>query len=442
MRSHRSRLAVAAVVATVALVLAGCTTSSSNDSSSTGPLPKLEPGLYKGVNLTLWSAQTSGNKALSTVYKDFEAASGAKINPEIIPGTYESTLQTQWASGERPDLMFWNPIASQAAALNAGETMQRFDKETWWKKVPDAVKGVSGVVKGIPHAAVFEFPVSYGVFYNKKVFEKNNISIPTGGWNDYLKVAEQLKADGVTPTYEVGLDMWPLQWAPNMLLAEDVKNGWASGLNTHKTDFSDSQFTGAVTKYDELFQRGLVNSDVKAGTYQAQLDQLWKGDVGMVTQGSFIVPTLIQSYGVDAVNSTIGFFPLSSKGTTLTWSPDQSTTFYAPKTGDAKKEQAARSFINFLFSSAEYSKFLKLAGTAPALNGVPTPNNLPDVMKSVSKAFFADSQCQWDCYALAKPDIQIYLGDLINGRTDVKGVGASMDAQFAKTLHAQGVKGF
>lgn len=443
MRQPRSITAVVAVAATVGLLLAGCATSGPTEAGSTGPLPELTPDLYKGVDLTIWGGSvTAETPALKDAFAAFEEASGAQIDVELIPPPLEQNVLTKWTAGEHPDIMFWNPIAGQIALLNGAQTLLPLDGEDWWSKVPDATQKVSGIADGKPHAAIFQFPSATGIFYNKQVFEDAGVEVPTGGFADFVSVAKKIDAAGVTPIYEVGGDKWPLQWITDVLLAEATADGWADRLNTGEESFSDETFVDAVTDYASLQADGLVNDDVVTATFENQLKALYEGEVGMIAQITSVISILNENYGADEVDKHIGFFPLSLDGDLLTWSPEQAGTLVLPKTGDTKSEEASRQFLKFLFSEEYYPVFLKEAGVAPALDGFDDAEGQSEVTLSVLDAFNNGAVPQWDTIALAKPDIHLYIDELINGRLDPEGVAAAMDDQFRKTLKAQGVEGF
>ena len=55
----------------------------------------------------------------------------------------------------------------------------------------------------------FAYVVEYwGVWYNKEVFAKYNLKVPTT-WAEFLKVCDTLKANGVTPMLQSVQQRWP-----------------------------------------------------------------------------------------------------------------------------------------------------------------------------------------------------------------------------------------
>ena len=80
-----------------------------------------------------------------------------------------------------------------------------------------------------------------------------------------------------------------------------------------------------------------------------------------------------------ALDETIGFFPLSSEGNIGTVIPEQNNSVVAFKTGDSKKEAAARQFINY-WMTEDYATFVKDQGIVSVIKGVDTPDNVPQAL--------------------------------------------------------------
>lgn len=125
-----------AVVAVLAAGAAACSDPSVDPSADTAggtagdataagwaePTAKLD-----GVTLTIWAAQNS-NTVPKQVVDAFGRATGAKVEIVTIPDPYEQGVQTKVATGDKPDLAFWQPTASMLTALNAKTNLQPLDQ--------------------------------------------------------------------------------------------------------------------------------------------------------------------------------------------------------------------------------------------------------------------------------------------------------------------------
>ncbi len=121
--------------ATAAAVIAVLTLTACSDpgtgGGSSGPVtwPEQDADLT-GTTLTIWAAQNS-SKTPDSVIEGFEAATGAKVEVQTIPDPYEQGIQTKVATGDMPDLAFWQPTASSLTALNAKQNLQPLDGAPW-----------------------------------------------------------------------------------------------------------------------------------------------------------------------------------------------------------------------------------------------------------------------------------------------------------------------
>jgi raffinose/stachyose/melibiose transport system substrate-binding protein len=125
-------LAAAALTAIGALTLAGCSDPGSGSGGETAApedWPAQDTDL-SGVSLTIWAAQNS-NTVPESVVAGFEELTGASVDVVTIPDPYEQSIQTKVATGDKPDLAFWQPTASQLTALNASTNLQSLDGAPW-----------------------------------------------------------------------------------------------------------------------------------------------------------------------------------------------------------------------------------------------------------------------------------------------------------------------
>ena len=145
-----------AVTAALLTAAAGCSdpgTDASTDNSAvtwTDPTAKLD-----GVKLTIWAAQNS-NTVPQKVIDGFQKATGATVQVVTIPDPYEQGVQTKVATGDKPDLAFWQPTASMLTAINAKTNLQPLTDAPWLGQLAPDLKEVltqgakAGLPKGLP----------------------------------------------------------------------------------------------------------------------------------------------------------------------------------------------------------------------------------------------------------------------------------------------------
>ncbi|WP_374008471.1 ABC transporter substrate-binding protein [Leifsonia sp. LS-T14] len=429
----------AVVAAAAALILTGCSDpGAGGDTSTTVSWPAQDTKL-DGVNLTIWAAQNS-NKTADSVISGFEKLTGAKVKVVTIPDPYEQGVQTKVATGDKPDLAFWQPTASQLTALNAKQNLQSLEGAPWVKNYTGNLADMTGILDKTRYAALVTTPAVIGVYYNKEVFAANGVTSTPKNWDEFITLAQQLKTKGVDPFYEMGGDKWATQWWVQAQLADAAKDGLWDKVNANQEKFTDPTIQDTINTYQKLIQDGLFNSDIKTATFVDQGNALLGGKAAMAMQVNSFFGELQATSNTDELNKKIGFFPISPKGNVGTYIPDQSNALVAFKTGDSKKEAAARQFLSYWLGDG-YKDFVTSASTVSLIKGVDTPADVPTALKDVA-ASLDSSVGSMQALAVANPDLFLNLADMIQGtKTPVQVAQATQD-QFAQLAKAQGVKGF
>ena len=140
------------------------------------------------------------------------------------------------------------------------------------------------------------------------------------------------------------------------------------------------------------------------------------------------------------LNEKIGFFPISPKGNVGTFIPDQSNALVAFKTGDAKREAAARQLLSYWLGDG-YSDFVQAQKTVSLQSDVKSSSDVPQALQDVS-ASLGDSVGSMQALAVANPDLYLNLGDMIQGTKTPTQVAEATQKQFAELAKAIGAPGF
>ena len=428
----------AVIAAAAALILSGCSDPGSGSSAANVGWSAQDTKL-DGVTLTIWAAANS-NKTPVSVIKGFEKLTGANVKVVTIPDPYEQSIQTKVATGDKPDLAFWQPTASELTALNAKTNLQSLDGAPWLSKYSGKLKDVTGLLDGTRYAALVTSPAVIGVYYNKDVLTKGGITDTPKNWDEFLADARKLKGEGIVPFYEMGGDKWATQWWVQAQLADAAKAGLWDKVNKNEEKFTDPTIQDAINNYQSLINEGLFNSDIKTATFVDQGDALLSGKVAMVMQVNSFFNELQASAKTDELNQKIGFFPISPTGNVGTFIPDQSNALVAFKTGDSKREAAAKQFLAYWMGDG-YASFVKAQSTVSLETGVETPADVPQALKDVA-ASVDDSVGSMQALAVANPDLYLNLANMIQGTMTPTQVAETTQAQFAQLAKAQGVAGF
>lgn len=439
----------AAAVAVLSLMVAGCGDPGSGDETpdATGgdggstveqwPDPTAD---LTGVTLSLWAAQSS-NTLADEVIAAFEEATGATVDVTTIPDPSEQGIQTRVATGDMPDLAFWQPTASMLTAINAGTNLQSLDGAPWIEEFQPALQDIAGILDGTRYAALVTSPAVMGVYYNKKVFEQAGITELPTNFGEMVDIARELDSQGVTPFFEMGGDSWATQYWVQVLLADAASDGFWDRINANEESFTDETFVTAVQTYKDLIDEGLFNDDIATATFEDQGDALLAGDAAMVVQVNALFEQLQAKADTAELDETIGFFPISPSGNVGTSIPDQANAVVAFATGDDQQEAAARQFLAY-WLGPYYADFIEARQTVSLKTDVPSPAGVPQALLDVA-ASVGDSVGSMQSLAVANPDLYLFLGDMIQGGTMTpEQVAQATQDHFAQLAQAQGVPGF
>ncbi|ARC58202.1 Maltose-binding periplasmic protein [Frondihabitans sp. 762G35] len=431
--------AVVAVGVSAALVLAGCSAPGAGGTSSSDSGWAKQDASLKGTTITIWAA-TNSNKTADSVIKGFEKLTGATVTVQTIPDPYEQGVQTKVATGNKPDLAFWQPTASELTSLNAKTNLLPLTGAPWLSKYTGNLADFTGKLDGTRYAALVTSPAVIGVFYNKQTLAKGGITDTPKNWSELIADAKTLKAKGIDPFYEMGGDKWATQWWVQAQLADAAKDGLWTKINKNETAFTDSTVQTAVDNYKSYIDEGLFNSDIKTGTLQDQAAAILSGKAAMALQVNSFFTTMQATSTTKELDEKIGFVPVSPSGNVGTFIPDQSNALVAFKTGDSKKESAAKQFLSYWMGDG-YADFVKDQSTVSLEKGVETPSTVPEALKQVA-ASLNTSVGSMQALAIANPDLYLYLDNMIQGTMTAKQVTESTQTQFAQLAKAQGASGF
>lgn len=436
---RRTLLGAAATLA-VSLTVTGCSDPGSGASAGgirttwAGPAAKLD-----GVNLTIWAAQNS-NTVPKQVINAFHRVTGATVKVVTIPDPYEQGVQTKVATGDKPDLAFWQPTASMLTAINARANLQQLTGAPWLPKLDPRLKDMTGLLGSTRYAALVTSPAVEGVYYNKQVFAANGITRPPKNFGDMVAMARRLKGKGVTPFFEMGGDRWATQWWVQVQLADAAKSGLWDKINKHQETFSSPVVLNAIKTYKSLIDEGLFNSDIKTATFEDQGRALLDGKAAMALQVNSFFGELQASADTATLDKKIGFFPISPSGNIGTYIPDQSNALVAFRTGDARREAAARQLLAF-WMGPDYGAFIADRDTVSLEPSVPSPPGVPQALRAVH-ASLATSVGSMQVLAVANPDLYLNLSDMIAGKMAPPKVASTTQHQFAQLAKAAGASGF
>jgi raffinose/stachyose/melibiose transport system substrate-binding protein len=434
----RTKIAGAALLAAMTVAVAGCSAANPG-SGSGGDATWNDPTAdLAGVTLTLWSQPATSTYA-DQVIAAFEEQTGANVEVEILPD--DASQLTKIATGDLPDLAWWQPTGSAMSVLLPSKNLQPLDDAPWLDQLDPAVRDI-GVVEDVHYAAMVSTPSVLGMFYNKAVFEAAGITDEPTDWDSLLDTAATLRAAGVDPFYEGGGDGWPTQWWPQVQLAEAAKDGFWDRVNVNEASFTSPEMLSVIERYQGMIDDGLFNADILTATFDDQATHLLSGSAAMVLQDSSAFLGLVNGKlaAGQSIDDVLGWFPISTEGNVATTIPTGANALVAFNTGDEAQEAASRQFLSF-WLGPDYEDYLADLQTASIQPAVDNPAGLPAIIGEI-KDSLSNSVGSMQSLAAVNPDLWRNLQDMLNGGKTPQQVGEATDAQFSDLAKAQGLPGF
>jgi multiple sugar transport system substrate-binding protein len=186
--------ALCAVVAAMAIAVAACGGGDDSGGSSGGGKS------IRGQTITYWASNQGATldddkQVLSKAIERFTQQSGVKVDFKVIPWPdLFNNITTAITSGKGPDVLnignTWSATLQSTGAfipfegdsLNTVGGQSKFVKSSW------AASGAPGKTP----ASVPLYGLSYGLFYNPKLFKEAGIAGPPKTWSEFVADAKKL----------------------------------------------------------------------------------------------------------------------------------------------------------------------------------------------------------------------------------------------------------
>ncbi|KHK98802.1 hypothetical protein LK09_07900 [Microbacterium mangrovi] len=376
-----TKAGVATIAALLAVGIAGCSNPVSNNSGGSGG------SAAPAKSITVWH-NTADSPALLDLYKNFTKATGIKVNLIDIPSnSFETTTQTKWTTGDKPDIMEYHPTSAAILQFNPS-SFQDLSNQAFVAKSGDLYKS-AGSYNGKVYAAITQMPSIFGIYYNKADLKKAGVTVPTN-FTELMSACKALVAKGITPIYESGNSQWPTQILPAAYVADSNKgNVYGQQLFENKAKVNDPNgpMVKGIEAYKALQNAGCFQKDFATGTFEKSTDAVYKGTAAMTALHSDALTQFVQSAGsAQKVSDAVGFAGVSATSPTAWFGPSPLGSYYAPKTGDAAREAAAIKFIQYA-TGAGYPKLIEEGKTYPVIQGVPNPTGLAPIQEEYKAAY-------------------------------------------------------
>ena len=240
------------------------------------------------------------------VGKDAKATVGVGFTPTPYPdtSTYIAAVRAALPTDKAPDLFTWWSTYRMKDLIDQGLVADMTD--LWDKHKAEYPKGVrdaftfNGKVYGL--CDVVEY---WGVWYNKAVFAKYDLTVPTT-WAEFLKVCDTLKKNGVTPMEQTVQGRWPTFIMFEEMVARQDPQLYVD-LCDGKVKYTDPRVKQAFAVWADLIRKGYF-TDPSTDLFADAPRLFNSGEVAMVPCGSWYL-TVLTGNGVPEENCGIFIMP-------------------------------------------------------------------------------------------------------------------------------------
>jgi len=366
-RSPWKYVALAALSSTVALT--ACAPSSGGDSGD---------GDKGKTTLTVWSWRVEDEAAYNKIFDAYEAKNeGVTIDFKPFKATeYNKILATGLAGSDGPDVPQVRSYGQVEPTIASGALVPldgKVDLSGWDENVVASAKGKEdGKIYSVPLARQATV-----MFYNKGLFDKNGVTVPTT-WDEFMAANKKLKGAGVTPIAVGAKDDWTLPIVHEVVGAATFGgNDFQKAVQSGQKDFTDPQWVASVKLLKDL--EPYMPKSV-AGVAVTDAQTLFSAEkAAMFPGGSFDLASLQKAnpqmqIGVFEVPPAPGA-PSGSQPTTAGWADGN----FAVSKKSQHQEQALE-LVKWM-STKEFGQMV--ADEVKQISAVPGVENKDEVLKQI-----------------------------------------------------------
>lgn len=364
-----------------------------------------------GTDLYVLSSRPEDDEYYTWLKKEFEAEYDCKIDlATVSTDQYANTVNAQL----RADAI--DVFSSESTYLydeGLYSKMLSLDDMSYNDKINDYAAKYSklnGEWKICPLNIV-----TFVVFYNKTVFARNNLEIPTT-WNEFMDICDTLTEDSelTAPILYCGLESWPINMVVSSIEYPVVRavdpdyyyNVWVNG--SQRFDEEGGLYEEYFDKAKQVF--GYVQENCQGASYSNKSRLFGQGDFGMTIDGSWAYRDLAAA--VDG-EFEIGSFVLPASDDA------QNNTKAAGKMGggwsinkDSSNIDLAKKFVEFQMREDVYQKYLDMVQMDS------TVKNMKSSVPEISDIYRYETVLNFENYKINGFNYQMqnsYGADIIKG---------------------------
>lgn len=332
-----------------------------------------------------WKEVISGFQEKYPDLKIKESA-GSQINEQMKP---------RWIQGNPPDVVYIDGAGSNEAQMVKDDQLMDI---TDWVKSAKNVDGKDLVPQLIAGPQNFDgknytIPLvfgSWGTFYDAALFKSNGWDVPTD-WDSFLATSAKIKDSGMSPYIHTGK-------YPYYVVGGLVDSGFVSENNNNpqilldqeaakENSFKNDAVKNTLNKLVDLAKKGLID-DASYGMNHTDSQMLFlQHKDAMIPNGLWLENEMAKDV---PDGFEFGFIPsvMQKAGDKYIAVPYTSNIAIAKK---AKNPEAAKAFIEYIFTEAAAGRWAELTGAIMNVKADLGATSASGVVKTAMQYFNSDN---------------------------------------------------
>lgn len=240
---------------------------------------------------------------------------------ESHPQDDGQTLKTRAATGDMPDIAHVNAGDVEALSTSGSilDLTEYVGKTGYAEKLTDSAKETPYYDDGKAYIFPDAGAQAILLYYNKKVFEENEIAIPTN-YEELVEASEKLKEKDIIPCSIFAKEGF-VAGAFFDMFALKYNEGGIKALSEAEAHASDEGYAKAIEKMTKLVNKDFFEAGCTSTDYETAQNLFTSGQAAMFINGDWDIPSLTEKLGDD-----LGYFesyPMADKG------KEQEQNYYA-----------------------------------------------------------------------------------------------------------------
>jgi multiple sugar transport system substrate-binding protein len=349
----RRGLSALAIGVTAAIALAAC---SSGGSSSGGSASDIDSALAKGGTLTYWSWTPSAKAQVAAFEKQYPKVDVKLVNAGTGADQYTKLQNTIKAGSGAPDVAQVEYYAIPQFSLSESlldlssygfDGLENKFAASTWSSVTNGDK-----VYGLPQDSG---PMA--LFYNKKVFDANGITVPKT-WDEYVTAAEKLHQSD--PDAYIAADSGDAGFTTSMI-AQAGGTPFTTKGDKVTVNLEDAGTKKWTSTWNELVEKKLLAKTV--GWTDDWYKQLGNGQIATLITGAWMPGNLEASVADAKGDWRVAPMPTYDGSKAVTANNGGSAEVVMKQT---KNPALAAGFLKWLNSSKASTKIFMESGGFPS----------------------------------------------------------------------------